>query len=128
MNSSPPAPTLDKPLGQDKRTSLRLWAAVLFVIAFAGVAWGSLTPHPPTVNMSHADKVQHFFAYAGLAALAFAAVRRRSLAAAGVVLLLGVGVEVAQVITDLGRSGSWLDALANTAGVGLVAALWGRRR
>ena len=100
-------------------------------MALGAVVWGSLTPNPPTVDVSNADKVQHFAAYAGLAVLAFLALRRASLRAAAALILFGVGVEVAQAATALGRQGSWLDAVANSAGVllvWLVGSRFGRRR
>lgn len=106
-----------------------MWAALLFGLAFVAVVWGSLAPGTPSLNVSYGDKVQHFGAYALLAGLAFLTFRRRSWIAAGVLIALGVGVELLQVAQDLGREGSVLDAAANSAGVLLATAAWrGPRR
>lgn len=98
------------------------------MLGLAAVLWGSLTPNPPTVDVSNADKVQHFAAYAGLAVLAFLALRRASLRAAVALMLFGVGVEVAQAATAQGREGSWLDAIANSAGILLIWLIGSRLR
>lgn len=86
------------------------WPAVLVV------AWGQLTPQPPSVVEGHWDKAQHFTAYFGLALLATLAWgRRRGLIwiVLGVIALGGV-MEILQGI--VGRDAAWLDQLANTLG------------
>lgn len=128
MHSSPPEPpTLAKAPAPDKRTGPRAWAAVLFALALAGVIWGSLTPSPPSLEVSHIDKVQHFGAYALLTALAYLTCRGRWWRVALALALLGVGVEFAQAAEAMGRQASALDALANAAGVTLVSLAWPRR-
>jgi len=66
------------------------------------------------------DKAAHAIAFGGLVAvsfLAFPRMRRNDLAIAAV--MLGASVEVAQLFTA-GRSGSFSDLFADTAGVGVV--------
>ena len=89
----------------------------------ATVVWGSLVPAPPSAPGGFNDKVQHFVGYGSLALLAQLALPGRRLRAAVGVILLGFAVEVAQELMALGREASWLDALANTAGVLLATAL-----
>lgn len=94
------------------------WAGVLVVVYF------SLKPQPPELAMVHGDKIQHLCAYAGLM-LWFVQVISAGLPrarAAGWLVSLGVGLEVAQGFTGY-REASLLDALANTAGVCLGWAL-----
>jgi VanZ family protein len=98
----------------------RIAAGVLFWPALLLVVWGELAAAPAQgvfawiaiVN----DKVLHFIAYFGLAAMAGFAVRRRSgevLAVAGLILL-GLVLEIVQGF--VGRDMSGPDALANTFG------------
>jgi VanZ family protein len=72
------------------------------------------------------DKFLHFIGYCGLAFLAILSFHRRNrgVAAALSMILLGVGVEFAQMLSPT-RTTEWADATANTAGVlcGLMAAL-----
>lgn len=101
----------------------RLYAAA-FVLAAVAIVWFSLKPMPVQAAVSHIDKVEHFTAYAGLTLLGFLALGRASWALVGAVLVFGVGVEIAQALLPTGRTGSVLDALANTAGAGLAWAGW----
>lgn len=88
----------------------------LFWPALAVVAWGELTPHPPSVPGLLWDKSQHFIAYFGLALLATLGWGlRRSLVLVFLgVLAIGGGLELVQTLT--GRDGQWLDQLANSLG------------
>ena len=100
---------------------MRPWAVALFVGLLAFTVWGSLTPSPPSAPGGLSDKVQHFTAYFLLAGLAGLAFPRRLLTLAGLLVALGAGVELAQAGMALGRQGSWLDLLANTAGIASAA-------
>lgn len=86
------------------------WPAVLVV------AWGQLTPQPPSVVEGYWDKAQHFTAYFGLALLATLAWgRRRGLVWIVLgVIALGGALEILQGL--VGRDSAWADQLANTLG------------
>jgi len=87
----------------------------LFWPALIIVAWGELTPHPPSIHAS--DKFLHFLAYFGLAGLATTALRHRRaiILAATALILFGGALEILQAFT--GRDAEWLDEAANTIGV-----------
>lgn len=105
-------------------------AAALFVVWAGLVLWFSLRPVVPLPGGGHIDKLEHFLAYLGLTALGFAALGRRSVRLLLAILVFGVAVEGLQAVLPTGRSGSVLDALANTAGAGLAWTgwLWAERR
>ncbi|HEY4076890.1 MAG TPA: VanZ family protein [Rhizomicrobium sp.] len=88
----------------------------LFWPALAVVAWGELTPHPPSLAEHFWDKGEHFTAYFGLALLATLAWGlKRSLIWVWLALVaLGGGLEILQYFT--GRDASWLDETANALG------------
>ncbi|RZA21723.1 MAG: VanZ family protein [Lysobacteraceae bacterium] len=96
-----------------------LWAG-LWILAVALVVVASLIPVSglPEVPKNF-DKVEHFVAYAGLAAGAVQLfVRRLSWAFVCVLLvLMGIGLEHLQAQMGLGRMLDRADALANTLGV-----------
>jgi len=112
-----------------RRTALRRVATA----GWAGlILAGSLLPAsaiaPAMPGFSGADLLAHAAAYAALCVLAvWAWPGRRRLVVAGVVLLLGILVEVLQPLTA--RSLSALDMLADAAGVvaGLATA-WAVRK
>ncbi|HEY9254653.1 MAG TPA: VanZ family protein [Stenotrophomonas sp.] len=99
-----------------------LWG--LMIVAVIAVCLG---PPPQIPELpSNSDKAEHFLTYV---LLAFGAVQlfatRRALAWAGLgLVLLGVGIEVAQGLLTVDRSADPFDALANTLGVlaGLLSA------
>lgn len=96
-----------------------LWAG-LWCAAIALVVYASLVPPDDLPDAPEgADKIEHFLAYALLAAGAVQLFARRiSLLSACVALaLLGVVLEQLQDTTGLGRSMDPLDALANMLGV-----------
>lgn len=106
-------------------TPLSRTAAALFVVWAALVLWFSLRPMTGLLpGGGHIDKLEHFLAYAGLTALGFAALRGRSIRLLLSVLAFGVTVEGLQAVLPTGRTGSVLDALANTAGAGSAWAVW----
>ena len=91
------------------------WLAVLAVVVL------SLVPPPPMELPRHGDKVEHLLAYALLAAGAVQVFRRGAplwLAGLGLVLL-GIGLELAQGAFTATRMADPADALANAAGVAL---------
>ena len=98
----------------------------LFWPALAVVAWGELTPHPPTLpGLWLWDKAQHFTAYFGLSLLATLAwgLKRSLVWIFLSVIALGGGLEILQ--TMVGRDGAWGDFFANDLGAvtGLAVAL-----
>jgi VanZ family protein len=98
-----------------------LWPAI------AVVAWGELTPSPPSEvsELLSWDKAQHFIAYFGLALLGVLgwSHRRAPLLIFAGVVALGGTLEILQAI--VGRDAEWGDMLANTLGAtaGTLAAL-----
>lgn len=99
----------------------RLWLGV-WIAALAVVVVLSLVP-PPAMAVQlprHADKVEHFLAYAALAAMAVQLFASRAMllwAAIGLATL-GIVLEVAQgqLVPEI-RQADWRDAVANTLGV-----------
>jgi VanZ family protein len=95
----------------------RIADVILFYPAFLLVIWGELTPRPAEVIEGDNDKLLHFIAYFGLAAIAAIAFRRRKaaiLAALGLIVLGGI-LEIIQGF--VGRDMSLYDEFANTLGV-----------
>lgn len=86
------------------------WPAVLVV------AWGELTPHPPSEASLVPDKVEHFVAYFGLALLATLAwgLKRSLWLVLLAVILLGGVLEILQDF--MGRDAEWLDQAVNIVG------------
>ncbi|MGH8688521.1 MAG: VanZ family protein [Burkholderiales bacterium] len=94
------------------------WALVLAIV------WGSLTPSPPKIDVAHADKFEHLFAYGALMfwfAWLYRAPRTR-LAYAVLWIALGVGLEFAQRATGY-RDFEIADMVADALGVLLGLAL-----
>ena len=107
---------------------LRRLSVILFWPGAALIAWGELTPDPPSELQHIWDKAEHFTAYFGLALMAalwLGPTRRLALALAGVLAMAG-GLEILQAYT--GRDAEWLDMLANSlgwlCGAALGLALW----
>jgi VanZ family protein len=97
-----------------------LWLA-LWALMITAVVAGSLLParELPPVPFDGFDKFQHLFGYAVLsayAAMLFARMRAQAMAAAGLVLL-GIGLEVAQALLTASRQADIADAMVNTLGV-----------
>ena len=95
---------------------LTLWALMIMTVVA-----GSLLParELPPVPFDGFDKFQHLFGYAVLsayAAMLFARMRSQAMAAAGLVLL-GVGLEVAQALLTASRQADIADAMVNALGV-----------
>jgi len=110
------------------------WMAMSAVLV-AAIVYASLMPNLSLPVPGNFDKVEHFTSYCGLAVW-FTGLYPRSrywMVVAGL-LGLGLGLEVAQGLMQLGRSAEPLDMAANAAGVGvgLLLALsltgnWARR-
>jgi len=93
----------------------RLVVEVLFWPALFLVIWGELSPMPVIEGAAN-DKVLHFVAYFGLAAMAGAGLKARLSAIKAVVALIVIGglLEILQGL--VGRDMSVFDELANAAG------------
>jgi VanZ family protein len=95
----------------------RIADIVLFYPALLLVIWGELSGPEPVLLQGASDKLLHFLAYFGLAAMAGAAFKRRGqmiFAGLGLIVLGGI-LEIIQGFT--GRDMSLLDEIANTMGV-----------
>ena len=103
----------------------RLWAAFAWLLT-ASVIIGSLLPAPVVAAIPVRDKVLHAAAYFVLM-VSFAGYYRRGLypAVAAVLLVLGVSLELLQLLTPT-RSGDWRDMAMNSAGVavGFLLSWW----
>ncbi len=92
-----------------------LWSAAVGVVVAASLLPASNLPEVPKGT----DKIEHFAAYALLAAGAVQLFARRLslLSACTVLALLGIALELMQGRMGLGRAMDVRDALANTLGV-----------
>lgn len=102
-----------------------LWGVMILAVIVVCLGPPPQIPELP----SNSDKAEHFLTYV---CLAFGAVQlfatRKALACAGLgLVLLGVGIEIAQGLFTVDRSADPFDALANTLGV-LAGLLWVRTR
>ena len=102
-------------------------ARVVFLLLVAVVLYLTLTPVPPHValdNLPFGDKIEHFLAFATLAAMArlgFPRVSRWQMLEH--LSFLGALIEVAQATPGLGRDCDWHDWVADTMGAALGLAL-----
>ncbi|MDD5388366.1 MAG: VanZ family protein [Gallionellaceae bacterium] len=87
------------------------WSLVLTVVYL------SLTPKPPSIDVSFGDKIGHFLAYATLMGW-WSQLDTRHCRLALLFVLMGLSMEIAQSFTDY-RQGDVFDMAANTVGVGL---------
>ena len=99
----------------------RLWLG-LWALAIALVIAVCLMPPPPLPPLpDNSDKLEHLLAYFVLAACAvqlFSGRRALAFAALGLVVL-GIGIEIAQGLLTTTRAADPRDAVANTLGVAL---------
>jgi hypothetical protein len=95
----------------------KLWSAIGWLL-LAAVVVGSLIPGPVLQKVDVSDKVMHSGAYCMLMVW-FAGFYRRDLypMIAAVLIALGVGLDVLQLLTET-RSFDWFDVGMNAAGVG----------
>jgi hypothetical protein len=98
----------------------KLWTAIAWLLT-AGVVVGSLLPGDVVAQIHIRDKVLHAGSYFILM-VSFAGLYRRGLypVVAGVLLALGVGLDLLQLLTET-RSFDWRDIAMN--GAGIVAGL-----
>ncbi len=106
----------------------RLWLA----LGFLGIGLMlvlSLAPNVGGPSFSGADKLEHTFGYIAMTSW-FAAVfeRRGYWLLALLLLLLGIGVELAQAWMSIGRMGDWRDVVANAIGIGIALLIASLRR
>jgi len=99
-------------------------AAAAFLLLLVLVVWGSLIRLPAAAPGGQVDKLEHFAAYAALAALGFAALDRRSWLLLTALAALGAGVEALQAAMPMGRTGSFWDLSANVAGTLAAWTVW----
>lgn len=111
-----------------------MFLRILWFLFLAAVVIGSLAPAQSSVvgligQANVNDKVEHFSAYAILAAIPTLARFRRLGATMLSLLLLGGALELGQLLSP-GRSCDWHDFLANACGIlaGYVLARLGRGR
>ena len=99
--------------------ALRILAAMAALIIAATICYLSLIPATEAPAPQFSDKIKHFVAYAALAAplgVAFGIGKARVLAGFAIAATYGMTMEIAQMMGDAGREGSWLDIAANLAG------------
>lgn len=97
----------------------------LTVLAIAVIVVMSLRPSVSMGGIAHIDKVLHLGAYAVLAGLA--RLGWPKLWGGWIFLtlaILGIGIEIAQHLMNLGRTGSLADIAANLIGAGLPLILF----
>ena len=87
--------------------ALRILAAMAALIIAATICYLSLIPATEAPAPQFSDKIKHFVAYAALAA---------PLGGFAIAATYGMTMEIAQMMGDAGREGSWLDIAANVAG------------
>ena len=95
----------------------RLWLA-LGLVMMTIMLIVCLVPRVPGPAFPGVDKIEHLLAWLVLGAWFASLVERRSLAwlIAGLIAL-GIGIEFAQELMNIGRQGDWRDVIANTIGV-----------
>jgi VanZ family protein len=104
---------------------LRILSLWLFWPGVVLIVWGELTPQPPHLEgLLGWDKLDHFIAYFGLAAMAttVTGLRPRLIRIIGGIILFGGLLELIQAFT--GRDADVLDFVANSFGA-LTGALAG---
>lgn len=104
----------------------RFWC-FMWALAILAVIVISLMPPPPMPDIQDSDKIGHFLGYFILASCAVQLFRNWTglLIAGACLVLLGMGIEVAQGSLTDNRMQDIMDGLANTAGVlvGVVSRL-----
>lgn len=101
----------------------RLWLAIGWAMVIAAFIV-CLVPGRDLPDTGMSDKSEHFICYATLM-LWFAGLypRARYWIIAGLLLLMGIIIEVAQGAMHLGRSADWHDVVANSIGIVIGLAL-----
>ncbi|MGJ8563943.1 MAG: VanZ family protein [Alphaproteobacteria bacterium] len=94
---------------------------LVFITALCVLTYQSIVPAGESAVVTHHDKVMHAMGYAMLTGLlALAAPRLGLLKLFIIPTLYGGFLEIAQSIMPYGRTGSFLDLLANMVGAGAV--------
>jgi VanZ family protein len=105
---------------------------LLYLGWLAIIIWVSLDPSPPAIDLGPLswDKLQHAGAYFLLTLLGglslcqwFRSPGRCWLASAGIAMVIGILVEIAQGLMRAGRFAEWQDAVANALGAVFALAL-----
>ena len=99
--------------------ALRALAALAALIIAAAICYLSLIPSAETPAPELSDKLKHFVAYGSFAAplgIALGPGRARTMLSLAIVAAYGAAMEVAQMMGEAGRQGSWLDIAANLSG------------
>lgn len=96
---------------------------LIYAAVLAAVLYLALAPSDSVPGVRLWDKAQHALTWAGLALLGLAFWPRRPWAIAAFTLVFGVAVEVLQASLPLGRSGDFLDFLADAVGVAAALGL-----
>ncbi len=94
----------------------KLWLSIGWLLV-ALVAYLSLVPDPPTIDVAGSDKVAHVLAYGTLMLwfLQLYPIHRRPIIVVGLIAL-GILLEFLQGLTAA-RSSEYIDMVANTGGV-----------
>lgn len=96
-------------------THWRILAVIVIALVWIGSLWPSV--NVPVMRFAHADKLQHFFAYAVIAFLLC-----RGWPRLGnhwlwlIAVLCGGAAEIGQAVFTTARHPDWLDMLANALG------------
>ncbi|GAB3249774.1 VanZ family protein [Chitinimonas naiadis] len=111
----------------------RPWGVVVGIGIILVIAYGSLMPNPPSLDVDNGDKWQHLAGYALLAGWWAIVLPKRWLAVLLAAAAYGVLIEYLQGMTSY-RSFDVLDMAANALGASLgvgaahAAGAWGRSR
>lgn len=105
-----------------------LWGVrAIFSILLIIIIWKSIEPITGKSAIPHMDKILHFGAYAALCFVALSAkLLKEQKVIVGVVILIGLSMEVLQGLMGMGRSASVGDFIANT--LGALTSYWIYRR
>ena len=108
---------------QDPALRLKPLWLVLGWMMVATVVYLALMPYPPQpMDFNSSDKLEHAAAFAGMTLWFFQIVAaRRRLAVGAALLLLGIGIEIAQSFTPT-RDFEYADMVAD--GVGILMGAW----
>lgn len=105
--------------------AIRFWRAA-FVAALVAALYFALRPAQGGAWFPHADKLEHAFAFAALAAVGWRAGVRPAGLLLGFLVVFGLGIEVAQSFT-VTRQAEFADLLADAMGAAAWV-LYDRRR
>ncbi|WP_121099987.1 VanZ family protein [Litorimonas taeanensis] len=109
-----------------QESKFTIWTArILCLLTMGLVVWKSLAQINLPNSFNNMDKVLHFGAYFTVCGLALLArFSKRALITVFAVILMGVIIEFLQGTMNIGRSISFWDAVANSAGAFLAFSIW----